>query len=170
MSSSRAELFGLDELRQDAARLLDELPRASTRNEALDIAIKAAEVSMRALKLATDSQEKSSCKTRVQQLMQAAERIKHDSDWKKAVRASTGKLQEKRINPTSVKALEEPVNSRQLPNKEELIVLRAGYLNGTKFPPWKKDPQPGEFELKDGEDLFQYVSLVLLPTLSLSYY
>ncbi|KAF7196103.1 Calpain-like protease palB/RIM13 [Pseudocercospora fuligena] len=154
MSSSRAELFSLDELREDATRLIDELPRASTRDEALDIAIKAAEVSMRAMKLATDSQEKSACKARVQQLMQDAERIKHDSDWKKAVRAATGELQGKKVDVSTVKVLNEPVNSRQLPNKEELILLRAGYLNGTKFPPWRKEPQASEFELKDGEDLF----------------
>lgn len=145
MSSQSSDL---DQLRQDAARLSEWLPRASSKDEALDIAIKAAETALSALKIAKDSNEKANYSARAKQLMQDAETIKRSDDWKKAVQQAS-----------KVSLLTEPVNSRELSTKERIILLRAGFLNGVKFPEWNGAPSMSEFELQDGEEAFLYVSL-----------
>lgn len=138
----------LEQLRQDADRLAERLPRSVTKDEALDIAIKAAETAFSALKLVKDANEKASYTAKAKQLMQDAETIKRSSDWRQAVQQAS-----------QVRMLTEPVNSRELSTKERIILLRGGFLNGVKFPEWTGAPSVSEFELKDGEALFLYVCL-----------
>ena len=146
----------LQELKDDAERLATQLPRASSKDEALEVAIKAAEISMQALKLAQDKNDKASLSTRVKQLLDEAEKIKHSKDWRKVVQ-STPLID---ISPKSVTInsrktpLKEPVSSRELPTSEKVLLLKAGYLNGFKFPPWSTPPEPNEFELEDGGALY----------------
>lgn len=47
--------------------------------------------------------------------------------------------------------LREPVSSRELSKKEEIILLRASAVNGFKCPPWTKDPSAEEFAPDDGQ-------------------
>ena len=66
----------LEELRRDAQEFAARLPQANNRDEALEIAIKAAEISMQALKLANDPKEKAELSSRVGLLLTKAEKIK----------------------------------------------------------------------------------------------
>jgi calpain-7 len=130
-----------------------------TRDEALEIAIADAEAAMRALKVAKDPNEKAKQSTRFKQLLQEAERIKHSKDWRAVPLASSTSKPEsptQQVAP-AMRNLKEPVSSRIAPRSEQILLLKAGYLNGFKFPPWKDPPAPDEFELKDGESLFEYV-------------
>lgn len=142
-----SHLRDLEELRKDAQQLADRLPCATSKDEALDIAIKAAETAFQTLKLAKNADEKTSYTARAKQLMQDAETIKRSSDWKKAVQQLS-----------QVRVLTEPANSRDLPTKERILLLRSGFLNGVKFPEWTGVPSSSEFDLKDGEGAFLYVS------------
>ncbi|KAK4540862.1 hypothetical protein LTR36_008804 [Oleoguttula mirabilis] len=150
----------LRELSHDAERYSDQLPRSTTRDEALEIAIKAAETSMRALKLAKDPNEKARHSARFQQLLQEAERIKNSRDWRQRqstqpTRVPTSSAAST-VPPTAhtTRTLQEPLSVRTLPKSEQILLLKAGYLNGFKFPPWTNPPEPGEFILKDGEGLY----------------
>ena len=151
----------LEELKNDAERLDAQLLRSSSKDEALEVAIKAAETSMRALKLAQDPIEKSKLSTRVKQMLEEAERIKMSTDWRKAVQhrpSLNGSSSTKADTVARARTLQEPQSTRKLPNHEQILLLRASYLNGFKFPPWTTPPESSEFELKDGESLFLYVS------------
>lgn len=152
----------LDALKEDAERYANQLKRSSSRDEALEIAIKAAETSMQALKLAGDQDEKARLSTRFTQLLNDAERIKVSKDWRREIGtsvAATPSVQPENNNPTStassVRLLKPPESSRQLPKREQILLLKAGYLNGFKFPPWTNPPAPDEFELREGEQMYQ---------------
>ncbi|KAK5125229.1 hypothetical protein LTR85_000905 [Meristemomyces frigidus] len=148
------------ELSSDAGQHNEQLPRSTSKDEALETAIKAAETSMRALKLAKDPNEKARHSARFKQLLQEAERIKDSRDWRQ--RQSTrpnGQPAPSNISTApqttpSTRTLPEPLSLRKLPKSEHILLLKAGYLNGFKFPPWTDPPAPGEFELGVGEDLY----------------
>ena len=144
----------VDHVRQDADQLSNRLLHCQSRDEALEVAIQAAETSMRALKLAKDPTEKSQLSKRVQQLLDEADRIKTDPNWKQVLRAShtspNGTTASKQTS--SGRALKEPVSSRTLPKSEQILLLKASLLNGFKFPPWDTPPAAKEFALgEDGE-------------------
>ena len=155
----------LEELRHDAQYFAQRLPQASSRDEALEIAIKSAETSMQALKLANDPKEKAQLSGRVKRLLTDAEKIKTAQDWRSMIQslqpevgASNGTMG----TTSKVRTLKEPQSQRKLPTSEQVLLLKAGYLNGFKFPPWTTPPEPSEFELREGEELFLYVSLIHL--------
>ena len=150
----------LRELNQDAEQNAAQLPRSPSRTRALESAINAAEVSMRSLKLAKDPNEKARHSARFKQLLQEAERIKHSKDWRQASHQRSAPSKTATIAPSSAhrdQNLREPHSQRPLSKSEQILLLKAGYLNGFKFPPWKSPPLSTEFDLKDGEDLFVYV-------------
>jgi predicted translin family RNA/ssDNA-binding protein len=149
----------LDELRENVDRLERQVTQSSSREEALELAIKAAETSMRALKIASNPDDKVEYSKRVRQLMRQAEEIKSGGEWKTSL---TGIHTSTPMNPDQVRTLKEPVNSRKLPTAEKILVLKAGYLNGVRFPPWDGPPSDSEFELRPGEHLFTYVSFLSL--------
>jgi hypothetical protein len=148
------------------------MARASSRDEALEIAIRAAEASMKALSLVTDPAEKTKYSARVKKYMQDAERIKKGDDWRAVSNprsfTSVDNGNGATINTSNkVRVPRGPPNSRKLPTREQVILLKAGFLNGVKFPPWTSAPDRSEFERAPGEDLFMYVSL--RPVLRFSY-
>jgi hypothetical protein len=156
----------LEELRDDAQYFAQQLPQASSRDEALEIAIKAAETSMQALKLANEPKEKAQLSSRVKRLLTDAEKIKTTQDWRTTIQslqpeagASNGTMG----TTSKVRILKEPQSQRKLPTSEQVLLLKAGYLNGFKFPPWTTPPEPSKFELCEGEELFLYVSLIQSP-------
>lgn len=143
---------------------MDVLPKAiylaSSKDEALDIAIKSAEAAMKGLKLAKDANEKARQSTRVQQLLAEAERIKHSPDWRRTIaalsRSHPSPSQRISAAPRKVSVgFREPQHLRQPPRSEEILLLKAGYLNGFKFPPWSAPPTSDEFTLKEGEGPFE---------------
>ena len=50
--------------------------------------------------------------------------------------------------------LREPISTRKRSKKEEIILLRASRINGSKCPPWSQDPVSTEFVPQQGEALF----------------
>lgn len=155
MSSTNTNL---DELRQDVERFTQQLRNAGSRDEALEVAIKAAETSMQALKLASDPKEKTQLSSRVKQLLTEAEDIKTNDDWKSTIQQTESASNGTTPPKTKARVLKEPQSKRKLPTSEQVLLLKAGYLNGFKFPPWTTPPEPSEFELCEGEELFLYVS------------
>ncbi|KAL1587322.1 hypothetical protein WHR41_04267 [Cladosporium halotolerans] len=145
----------LDSLRQDADELSLKLVRSKSRGEALEHAINAVDTSMRALKLADNPIDRSQLSRRVKQLLQEAEQIKTNSDWRPleqdapAIHDPSG-----RDAFIEVSELKEPQNARTLPKSEQILLLRASMLNGLKFPPWTGEPDADEFMLRAGEELF----------------
>lgn len=141
-------------------KLQDALAEASTQDEALEIALSAAELSMRALKLAKDPSMKKSLSTRVKSLLEEAERIKFNENWKAKSTGKTRRLPTPRttVDPTTIRKLQEPFSTRKQSKEEQILVLRASRLNGFKFPPWSTPPNESEFELRDGEQSFSYVN------------
>ncbi len=99
---------------------------------------------MRALKLAKDPKDKAKHSARFKQLLQEAERIQHCDDWH-SVPATSRKSQQATKNPES---------TRKPSRAEQILLLKASYLNNFKFPPWTTPPAPDEFDLADGESLF----------------
>lgn len=152
----------LEELEPNAERLSNQLPRSGSKDEALEVAIEAAETAMRALKIAQDPNEKAKLTTRFKQLLAEAEKIKQNKDWSTSVLApypqsSNGGSSQTSSNYNASRTLKQPESSRNLSNSEQILLLRASFLHGFKFPPWTKSPAPELFELKDGEDMFLYV-------------
>lgn len=146
----------LQQLRQDAEDLAYQLPRSASKDAALEIAIKAAETSMRALKLARDPDEKAALSMKASLLLDEAEQIKLSTDWRNVVKGTHafGEQGDAVQVKKPSKALKEPQSMRKLPRKEEIILLKAGYLNNFKFPPWKEPPALSEFDAATGQELF----------------
>ncbi|KAL0259894.1 cysteine protease [Diplodia seriata] len=144
---------------------------APTRDEALELAIQAAELCMRALKVATDKRQKADLSSHCQTLLTEAERIKKSPEWPAAALPDISSLsldptpsptlqQSKTVSPLRLsiqkppKTSPEPVSDRALPTSEQILLLKSSKINGSTFPPWKDDPTPADFVLKPGEAPF----------------
>lgn len=55
--------------------------------------------------------------------------------------------------------LKEPLSTRTLSTREQIILLEASRLHGCRFPPWKGPPDASEFELGEDQLLFMYVGI-----------
>lgn len=143
-------------------RLEKQVPLASSKDDALETALLAAELSMKALKLADDPSIRKLMNNKVKSLLDEAERIKTTGIWKvvnDAVKSSGDGVGE--IDVSKLKLLEEPVSTRRLTTAEEILLLKASKLNGFKFVPWKDPPPDTEFEIKEGEVPFRYVRCLI---------
>ena len=152
----------LEELRGDAERLAEQLPQSSSKDEALEVAIQAAETAMGALKLAQDPNEKAKLTTRFKSLIAEAEKIKAGKDWRitaspASTEASHGHNGVNVNTSQKQRLLKEPQSTREPSKGEQILLLKASFLHGFKFPPWTKAPEASEFEAKEGEELFLYV-------------
>lgn len=141
---------------QELLRLQDALPRATTREEALEIAMAAAELSMRAMKLAKDPATKRQASAETESLLQNAERIKNQEDWKVASESSPTIVPFP--SPRKIRLLREPVSTRVLKTSEKILLLKASSINGYKFVPWTGEPTDDSFSLAKGQQPFQYVA------------
>ncbi|KAL9057732.1 MAG: hypothetical protein Q9206_002230, partial [Seirophora lacunosa] len=50
--------------------------------------------------------------------------------------------------------LREPLSTRTLSTREQIIILEASKLHGCRFPPWVASPEASEFELGEAQSLF----------------
>lgn len=146
------------DVEQHRAQLL----AANSKDEALQVAIAAAEKAMQALKISKDGVERDRCSIKSERFLDEAERIKRSEDWRTAIETTpvTGSNGERSANAPASRELREPQSSRQPSKQEQILLLKASYLNGSKFPPWTTVPDQKEFELKDGEALFLYVASI----------
>jgi len=132
-----------------------------TKNEALEAAIDAAERCMRALRTTTDENEKNRLDEQCRILLERAERIKTSTKSGLNSRdCDRDALKQGLTPPAEPRKLAEPLSSRKPSTREQIILLEGSRLNGFMFPPWKCPPEPCEFELQDGHDLFLYVERV----------
>ncbi|KAI9771823.1 MAG: cysteine protease [Geoglossum simile] len=107
------------------------ISEAPNQDEALQRAIQSAELYMRAMEVATDDHEKARLKAKCQALLRRAESLKKAAQGLKA-----------------------PISTRSFTTKEQVILLEGSRLNGFVFRMWESDPDPEEFHLRDGEELF----------------
>jgi calpain-7 len=105
--------------------------------EALQHAIKAAELYMKALAEApTDGPDKVRLSRKCRELLALAEKLKKTE--------------------TSFK---EPRSTRQLPTAEKILLLRSSKLHGNTFPPWESNPPASDFMRAGSEmPLYTYAS------------
>lgn len=121
----------------------------STDDSALKAAIDAAETAMLALKLAQDPVERSKLTARLQQSLADAESINEHS--RRCNRPAPHALDRDTGAAHALPSAREPRSTRELPRREQIILLQASFLHGHKFPPWTQVPAGVEFELENGE-------------------
>lgn len=127
-------------------KLEHDLPHAATKDAALDIAILAAQNSMKALRLSNDADTVKAMRSKSEYFLNEAERIKAIEQWTPSARDQ--------IDAKKVVKLNEPVSTRKLTTSEKILVLKASHLNGSKFPPWNGIPDDSEFEHSPEQQLF----------------
>lgn len=136
------------------------LSRSTRRQEALELSIAAAELYMKALKIAKTPQDKKRLNAKCQNLLGQAERIKGAGD--------VGSLSSKMVDlevarpARKAQAIEDLSSDRKLSTKEQIILHKNSTLNGCVYPPWKAAPDPAEFRRKENEELFMYVAGFLI--------
>lgn len=91
---------------------------------------------MQALRHASNGSDKARLDSKCKELIRKAEVVKEQS-----------------LKPEE-SALKQPTSNRKLTTREEIIILEGSKLNGFVFPPWKDDPSPEEFVLKEGQEPF----------------
>lgn len=99
---------------------------------ALNHAIAAAELFMKAANGASTPTDKARLQRKCQDLITLAEKLKQ------CPRVDTVAAVERRLGHPRV--------VRDIPTSEKTILLRGSHLHGSKFPPWNSDPDPKEFE------------------------
>ena len=147
-------------VRREDQRLNQKLQNAQTRDEALDAAILAAENALKALSLARNADDKARFRSRAKELMGEAESIKKNAAWQPSASVGGNVADVSTISPVSgeAKFLRDPRSTRTLTTREKIILARATFLNGTKFPMWEAAPSASEFELSETEGLFVCVA------------
>jgi calpain-7 len=133
---------------------------ASDKEEALRLAIEAAQLCLDALKIATDTRQKSELRADATTLLERAESIRNGPAWpleppRSPTQCSTLSLLSSTPlpdeppspppKPPAAKRLKEPVNERILTNNEQLLYYRNSTIHGFRFPPWKDAPDDSQF-------------------------
>ncbi|RFU27018.1 hypothetical protein B7463_g9323, partial [Scytalidium lignicola] len=98
---------------------------AHTKDEALQNAIQAVELYMKATKLASNDEDRTRLRRKCKQLLSRAEEIKASTNWTPAKREPFSKI---------------PFSERALTKHEQLILLESSRLNGFVFPVWQSEP------------------------------
>lgn len=131
--------------RQAEAQIHD----AKTQDASLASTISAAELWMKALKLADNGSDRKRIDGKCKELLSSAEKIK-----KAHLKAGTEQDTPSTIIPHSSKSAP-PMSTREPSTREKIIVLEGAKLNGFVFKAWECAPSPGEFVLNDVDDLFE---------------
>ncbi|KAL2002614.1 hypothetical protein VTN02DRAFT_6376 [Thermoascus thermophilus] len=131
-------------LEAQALKAEQSVTTATSQRQALEAAIDAAECYMKALKLASTKDDKQQLDLKCKEWLTRAEQIKKAKTWQPAARGDTQRRSR----------LTEPVSTRKLSTREEIILLEGAKLNGFLFPPWTTPPDPEEFELDYREGPF----------------
>lgn len=147
------------------------------RDDSLNLAIEAAEIHLKALRLTSDVSQKKRLKNVTLSLFEEAEKIKKGNDFSPNDRVyemvfgprivgkpipadppKCGAVEEANAIQSSpnVKALQAPVSTRPLSIREQKVLLEGSLVNGAKFPPWKDSDALESFELAAGEEQFEY--------------
>ncbi|RDW83169.1 hypothetical protein BP5796_04660 [Coleophoma crateriformis] len=120
------------------------IEKSSSKDEALQHAIVATELYMKAAKLAAGDQERSRLRKKCKELLKKAEDIKASQSW---------------TPTTGQETLLVPASQRAITRREEVILLEGSKLHGFIFPPWKSDPDDTTFD--DGTMYTESIDLKL---------
>ncbi|KAJ1335251.1 calpain-7 [Microdochium nivale] len=115
------------------AKERERLATVTSGQAALDHAIGAAELYMKAASQSASPAEKTRLKQKCSDLIKLAERLKNRPPAANNVRVVEERLRMPRI-------------MREVPTKEKTILYRGARLHGNIFPPWESEPDPSEFE------------------------
>nr|KMM70327.1 PALB protein [Coccidioides posadasii RMSCC 3488] len=138
----------LREFKSKALQAERDVSTSTTHTEALEAAIRAAENYMHALRLASDPREKKALDAKCKEYITQAEHLKHLKEGSGVQSNASASAR------AEVRQRREPVSTRTLSNREQIIVLENSKLNGFVFPPWSAQPGPEEFELDEEDELF----------------
>ncbi|KAH8700627.1 calpain-like protease PalBory [Talaromyces proteolyticus] len=122
---------------------------AKSQSEALEAAIAAAENYMKALSLTSSAQDKQRLDFKCKEWLSRAEAIKEKGVWQTPDPENNGPV------------LQEPVSTKKLSTREEIIILGSSKLNQFVFPPWKEAPEPKDFNLEQHDRKFEDKELKL---------
>ncbi len=125
---------------------------ATSSKAAFVASIKAAELYMRALKLADTPTDRSRLQAKCTELLDRSERLK-DQGSRPGPRGSDG-AHENGMPPSPKRDRREPLSKRALSTREKIILVEGSKLNGFKFPIWDQAPSNADFELEDGGEQF----------------
>ena len=103
--------------------------KSVTKDEALNNAIVAIELYMKAVKLASTDQERKRLRFKCKHLLARAEEIKKSGTW----------------SPKHINLLIAPSSGRALNTTEKTILLEGSRLHGFIFPPWEAEPDESIF-------------------------
>ncbi|KAI5801171.1 hypothetical protein EDC01DRAFT_716401 [Geopyxis carbonaria] len=140
-----------DQISQDASLLrlaavaesrADSLVATGNIAGALDAAIKAAELYLKARSQCTNEVEHAALERKCQELLAKAERWKRQ---KKAEDAADQQDTTPKYASGPPKRYPAPKFTKKLSVKEEMILLKSSKINGNVFPPWKGPPASTEF-------------------------
>ncbi|KAL9077099.1 MAG: hypothetical protein Q9157_003469 [Trypethelium eluteriae] len=128
-----------------------EIAQATDKDAALQLAVRAAELAMRCLQLASSSDQKAAVSKRCKLLLEQAEEIKNDPHWQpfKPIRQQSSSA----CLPL-VKKLNDPISARKFTTSEKIVLLKASKLNDYIFPQWEGPPDPSYFEIKPDQKPF----------------
>lgn len=147
------------------------------REDSLKLAIEAAEIHLKALRLTSDGADKKTLKTKTLILFEEAEKIKKGSDFipdnrvyelvfgagsakeSISISQSLGDIQQEvhaTKSSSAIRTLLAPVSSRPLSVREQKILLEGSVVNGAKFPIWKDADNLESFDLAPGQEQFMY--------------
>ena len=125
---------------------------ASSWNDAYTATLDATELCLQALKLSADAHEKQLLDEKCRKLLDQAERLKTSEEGPPIRNGSLG-IRGHNFKDVSTKPLKQPISTRKLSTREQIILLQGSKLHGCIFPPWKDPPAPEEFALT-GAELF----------------
>ncbi|KAF9875666.1 PALB protein [Colletotrichum karsti] len=118
----------------------------STGREALNHAIAAADLYMKAAKEASSPVDRARFRKQCEKLILRAEQLKASSPPAISVNATP--------NVGSATNAAARCHVRQIPTGERTILLRSSRLHGNIFPPWQSDPADSTFTLPEGGQVF----------------
>lgn len=145
------------------ARAVEEnVTLTKTQRGALEATIAAAELYMQALCLASKSADKARLDSKCKELLTKAEALKKEN-----ISPQRGDQASASSSPSKA-GLKQPISKRKLTTREEIILLEGSKLNGFVFPPWREDPSPEEFTVKEGQVPFVDSQLLKLSSLQLN--
>ena len=122
------------------------IPVAISWKSACETTLDAAEICLRALKLTSDPDAKQMLDVNCRKLLDQAERFKSSESWPTEVERGTshGVPHDRALHS---KELKQPVSTRALSTREQIVLLKGSKMDGCVFPPWSGHPSPEEFEL-----------------------
>lgn len=163
-------------LTMDKKSLEFRIENARSPDEGLKLAIEAAELALRAIKLAATKTDQAEMKSRADGLLKQAELFKRQTSSPRLeaqilpirsrtpmysssaasrearLESSTGTYASTAVSSLALAAAKAkvPRSRRELTKSEQILLMRGSKLNYCKFPPWGATPNTHDFVLGDG--------------------